>query len=68
MKTSQEIMELIRRLNRENGQTFVLVTHDIEVGRVCDRIIHMRDGLLVSQNGDAGQIAGEIAADGGRDG
>jgi len=30
------------------GQTFVLVTHDPEVGASCDRIIRMRDGLIVA--------------------
>src|SRR5665811_1313530 len=36
---SAELLGLIRRLNREHGQTFVLVTHDAEVGAACDRII-----------------------------
>jgi predicted ABC-type transport system involved in lysophospholipase L1 biosynthesis ATPase subunit len=34
------------RLNRENGQTFVLVTHAPEVGARANRIIRMRDGLI----------------------
>jgi ABC-type lipoprotein export system ATPase subunit len=41
-----EILGLLRRLNREHGQTFVLVTHDQEVGEACDRVIRMRDGLV----------------------
>jgi putative ABC transport system ATP-binding protein len=41
---SEEVLALLRKLNREHGQTFVLVTHDSEVGQACDRIIHMRDG------------------------
>ena len=43
---SAELLGLIRKLNREHGQTFVLVTHDAEVGAACDRIIRMRDGLV----------------------
>jgi putative ABC transport system ATP-binding protein len=43
---SQEVLEMLRRFNRERGQTLVLVTHDAEVGEHCDRIIHMRDGLV----------------------
>jgi putative ABC transport system ATP-binding protein len=43
--TAQEIMDLMRTLNRENGQTFVIVTHDPEIGAQCDRIITIRDGL-----------------------
>ena len=43
---SQEVLALLRRFNKERGQTLVLVTHDAEVGAFCDRIIHMRDGLI----------------------
>jgi putative ABC transport system ATP-binding protein len=46
-ETSGEIMDLLRRLNRENGQTFVIVTHAPEVGALADRIIRMRDGHIV---------------------
>jgi putative ABC transport system ATP-binding protein len=46
--TSQEIMDLMRRLNRENGQTFVIVTHSEEIGEQCDRIVWMKDGLVVT--------------------
>jgi len=44
-KTSQDIMDLMRRLNQENNQTFVIVTHSPEVGAQSDRVISMRDGL-----------------------
>jgi putative ABC transport system ATP-binding protein len=44
-RTAQDIMDLMRKLNRENGQTFVIVTHDPEIGAQCDRIITIRDGL-----------------------
>lgn len=47
-RTSQEIMDLMRRLNRENGQTFVIVTHSQEIGDQCDRIVWMKDGEVVS--------------------
>jgi len=45
-ETAMEIMEVLRRLNKEKGQTFVLVTHAIEVGKATDRIVHMRDGVI----------------------
>ena len=44
-RTAQEIMDLMRQLNRDNKQTFVIVTHDPEIGAQCDRIITIRDGL-----------------------
>jgi putative ABC transport system ATP-binding protein len=43
---SQEVLELLQRFNRERGQTLVLVTHDPEVGAFCNRVIHMRDGVI----------------------
>ncbi len=46
-ETAQDILDLICRLNRENGQTFVLVTHALEVGKLANRIITMRDGQIV---------------------
>ena len=48
-KTANEIMELMEQLNEEKGQTFVLVTHDEGVGRRCDRLVRMSDGLIISQ-------------------
>ncbi|MCL7453847.1 MAG: ABC transporter ATP-binding protein [Anaerolineae bacterium] len=44
-RTAQEILDLMRQLNRENKQTFVIVTHDPEIGAQADRIITIRDGL-----------------------
>jgi putative ABC transport system ATP-binding protein len=45
-ETSAEIVELLVDLNREQGQTFVLVTHDASVARRAHRIVHMRNGLI----------------------
>jgi putative ABC transport system ATP-binding protein len=41
-----EVLALLRRLNEDDERTFVLVTHDPEVGAACDRIIRMRDGQV----------------------
>jgi putative ABC transport system ATP-binding protein len=43
---SHDVLQLLQRFNRERGQTLLLVTHDPEVGAFCDRIVHMRDGLI----------------------
>jgi putative ABC transport system ATP-binding protein len=44
---AQEVVELMRSLNVERGLTFVIVTHDIAVGRATDRIVRMLDGRVV---------------------
>jgi putative ABC transport system ATP-binding protein len=44
-----EIVELMRRLNLERGLTFLIVTHDIAVGRKTDRILRMLDGEIVEE-------------------
>lgn len=41
-----QIIELITKLNKESGQTVVMVTHEREYALGCDRIIHMEDGLV----------------------
>jgi putative ABC transport system ATP-binding protein len=43
---SAEVLALLRQLNREANQTFILVTHDQEVGEACDRVVRMRDGKI----------------------
>ncbi|NPE09391.1 MAG: ATP-binding cassette domain-containing protein [Asgard group archaeon] len=45
---SRDIMKLFRRLNEDLDQTFVLVTHSELIGSLCDRIIKMNDGLIIS--------------------
>ena len=52
-ENSREIMDLLVRLNKENNQTFVLVTHDDAVAGRAHRIIHMRDGLIVKEQRNA---------------
>ena len=44
-----EVLGLLRDLNRSRGQTFVIVTHDPDVGAACDRIIRMRDGRVAGE-------------------
>ena len=44
--TSEEIMGVMREVNRTTGTTFVLVTHNPEVAQACDRTIKMRDGVV----------------------
>ena len=53
-KASENIYELLRRLNREHNQTFILVTHDERMAAKTDRIIRLEDGL-VSEDSDRTQ-------------
>ncbi|MGB6230233.1 MAG: ATP-binding cassette domain-containing protein, partial [Litorimonas sp.] len=47
-RTSTDIMELLVALNRSDGLTIVLITHDLEVAAYASRIITMSDGRIVS--------------------
>ena len=53
-ETAGEIVDLMVSLNRANGQTFIMVTHALEVGERAHRIVSMRDGLIL----DDGHIPG----------
>ncbi|PCN42923.1 macrolide ABC transporter ATP-binding protein [Brevibacillus laterosporus] len=44
--TEEEILQLMRQMNRESGTTFVIVTHDQEVASQSDRTIFLRDGYI----------------------
>ncbi|MEX2043469.1 MAG: ABC transporter ATP-binding protein [Patescibacteria group bacterium] len=52
-KTSDQVMDLIQELNRQTGQTFVIVTHDHSVAERADRILTMDDGKVVPERGRA---------------
>ena len=46
-ETGQVVIDLIRRFAKEKNTAVILVTHDLEIAKVCDRIIQMGDGRLV---------------------
>jgi putative ABC transport system ATP-binding protein len=48
-QTGKEIMSLLQQLNREQSLSIVIVTHDPEIARYCDRIIRLRDGLVIDE-------------------
>jgi putative ABC transport system ATP-binding protein len=45
---AEQVVDLLSRLNEEDGQTIILVTHDAGVGAAATRMVRMRDGTLVS--------------------
>ena len=47
-QTSQELVGLMRGLNREEQVTFVIVTHDLELAGRADRMIRLKDGRLIA--------------------
>jgi len=49
-KNSQEIMELLLHIHNELKTTIVIITHDPKVGKLCERILFMRDGEIVNSN------------------
>jgi len=44
--TGAGVMELLLRLQRERGMTLILVTHEVDIARHCQRVLEMRDGVL----------------------
>jgi len=49
-RTSHEIMETLVRLNRERGVTIVVVTHEADIAAYADRVVTMRDGMIVADS------------------
>jgi len=46
-KNSDIVLEMLRRLNKDLGQTVVMITHNPEATTYFDRVVHMRDGVIV---------------------
>jgi len=47
-KTTQEIMNMLKSVNRDEGQTVVIVTHDNEIAAQTDRCVFFKDGVIFS--------------------
>lgn len=47
-KTGNEIITLIKKINIESQMTVILVTHNLELTKVADRVYHLKDGILVN--------------------
>jgi putative ABC transport system ATP-binding protein len=56
-QTSRELMDLVRTLNRQEGVTFVIVTHDPELAAQTDRQVRLQDGRVVADRASAAEVA-----------
>ncbi|MGO9816513.1 MAG: ABC transporter permease [Acidocella sp.] len=58
-KTSHEIMQTLTRLNREQGVTILVITHEADIAAYADRILTMRDGEIVADQRKAAVQTGK---------
>ena len=60
-RTSVEVMDIFQRLNREKQLTVIIVTHEPDVARYAERVVHVRDGRISSDESVANRsIASEV--------
>lgn len=48
-KSSDEIVELLRKSNRDYKQTIIMITHNMEIAKSADRILKIEDGKIVGE-------------------
>ncbi|MEM0303035.1 MAG: ABC transporter ATP-binding protein [Archaeoglobaceae archaeon] len=48
-KTGRQVMDIIKKMNKEHGVTVILVTHDLSLADYAERIVKLRDGRIVDQ-------------------
>ncbi|MDP7288721.1 MAG: ATP-binding cassette domain-containing protein, partial [Phycisphaerae bacterium] len=44
------LMDILKKTNRDDGQTIVMITHSAELAQYADRTVYMQDGLLIEHN------------------
>ena len=55
--SSDQVFELLRRINREEHTAFLVVTHDPRMAARCDRIVELVDGRIVRESGAAPRLS-----------
>ena len=45
--SSKEVLSLLYQMREDNGQTIIMVTHDVNIANQADRIIHIEDGQII---------------------
>jgi ABC-type lipoprotein export system ATPase subunit len=53
-RTSDEVLQMFRKLNQEDGITIIIVTHDPAVAKHADRVIRISDGVITNSASEAG--------------
>ncbi len=48
-KTGFEVMELLLSFNKEQGKTFILITHDPNVAQMAQRLVQLQDGIIIGE-------------------
>ena len=48
-KASDEIVDLLKKSNRDYNQTIIMITHNLEIAKCADRIIKLEDGKIVKE-------------------
>jgi putative ABC transport system ATP-binding protein len=62
-KTSEDIITLLSRLNKEQGQTLIIVTHDVQITKIASRIVRLLDGRVVEDQRFARGQPGPLTTD-----
>ncbi|HCF70749.1 MAG TPA: macrolide ABC transporter ATP-binding protein, partial [Syntrophomonas sp.] len=61
-RTTEEIMQLLQYLHREQGMSLVIVTHEADIGLHCERIVRLKDGEIVNDEMVAKPFQAEVQA------
>ncbi|MBO4617806.1 MAG: ABC transporter ATP-binding protein [Lachnospiraceae bacterium] len=56
-QTGRLVMDIFHKLHKEQGKTIVLITHSPELAEECERIITLKDGLVVGERAGSGALA-----------
>lgn len=48
-KASDEIVNLLKKSNKELNQTIIMITHNMEIAKIADRVLEIEDGKIISE-------------------
>ena len=49
-KSSDEIVNLLKKSNKEYKQTIIMITHNMEIAKIADRVLEIEDGKIIREN------------------